>query len=137
MVAAVDRARHGAPDGWNDLVSRYSPVLWAVARSHRLSRQDAADAVQVTWLRCVEQLDRIREPERLAGWLVTVCRRECLLILRTGTRCRPYDGTDPLGPFATVRPDTDSPDPADVAIARAEAAAVREAIRRSPGHSYR
>jgi RNA polymerase sigma factor (sigma-70 family) len=54
----------------------------------RLSRSDAADAVQTTWLRLVEKLDSVREPEYLGRWLVTTVRRECLATLRRGARVR-------------------------------------------------
>jgi RNA polymerase sigma factor (sigma-70 family) len=43
---------------------------------------DALDAVQMTWLRLAENAHRVRSPERLAGWLTTTARRECLSILR-------------------------------------------------------
>jgi len=132
VPADVASARRGEREGWDDLVNRYTPLLWATARSHRLNHQDAADAVQVTWLRCVEQLHRIREPTRLAGWLITVCHRECLLILRTTARCHPFDVTDPFGPLGRLRDEKDTADPAHTAGARDEATAVREAISRLP-----
>ena len=42
----------------------------------------AADVTQTTWLRLVENLDRIQDPERLGAWLATTARRECLRIIR-------------------------------------------------------
>jgi RNA polymerase sigma factor (sigma-70 family) len=47
-----------------------------------MNDEDAADATQLTWLRLLENLERIRDPRRLAGWLATTCRRECLALLR-------------------------------------------------------
>jgi DNA-directed RNA polymerase specialized sigma24 family protein len=32
-------------------------------------------------LRLVENIDRLRDPDRLGGWLATTCRRECLRLL--------------------------------------------------------
>jgi hypothetical protein len=100
VTALVVRARRGEQQAWDRLVDRYSPLLWFVARSHRLADQDAADAVQLTWLRCVEQLDRIREPARLARWLVGACQDECLRIRRLTTAYRPFGSAAPLGPLA-------------------------------------
>ena len=37
---------------------------------------------QTTWLRLVENLDRIKDPERLGAWLATTARRECLRHIR-------------------------------------------------------
>lgn len=85
-AAAGDRA------SWDELVSRYNAMLWGIARSYRLGGADAGDAVQTTWLRLVENLHRIEDPERLPGWLATTVRRECLRILRR--RERPAESTD-------------------------------------------
>jgi RNA polymerase sigma factor (sigma-70 family) len=68
------------------LVERYTSLLWSVARSYRLPETDAADVVQTTWLRLVEHLDRIADPDRLPGWLVTTVRRECMRLVRRAGR---------------------------------------------------
>ena len=36
---------------------------------------------QSVWLRLVDQLDRVRDPAALPGWLSTTARRECLRVL--------------------------------------------------------
>lgn len=46
-------------------MSRFSSLLWSIARGFRLDSRDAADVVQITWLRLVENLDRIEEPQTL------------------------------------------------------------------------
>ena len=58
----------------------------ALARGFRLSLADAADVSQTTWLRLVENLDRIQNPDQLAGWLATTARRESLRLLRKAQR---------------------------------------------------
>lgn len=75
-------AAAGDAEAWEQLVDRFGGLIWSICRAHRLSDSDAADAVQLTWLRLLENLDRIRDPRRLGGWLVTTCRRECLAQLR-------------------------------------------------------
>jgi RNA polymerase sigma factor (sigma-70 family) len=72
-------------------VERFSPVVWATARGHRLSDADAADVVQTAWLRLVENLDRIDDPGRVGAWLVTTTRRECLKVISNSARTRPRD----------------------------------------------
>ena len=52
----------------------------AIARRCRLSDADVAEVCQTTWLRLVENLDRIEQPERLGAWLATTSRRESLRI---------------------------------------------------------
>jgi RNA polymerase sigma factor (sigma-70 family) len=84
----LKRAVAGDQRAWDALVEQHSRMLWAVARSYRLDQADAADVVQTTWLRLVEHLDRIEDPSRLVGWLVTTTRRECLRVLRRSGRER-------------------------------------------------
>jgi RNA polymerase sigma factor (sigma-70 family) len=79
-------AAAGDQIAWNALVQRHTNLLWSIARSYRLSAADAADVVQTTWLRLLEHLDKIADPERLAGWLGTTARRECLHLMRRTDR---------------------------------------------------
>ncbi len=87
----VRDAAGGDQGAWNQLVDRYSRLVWAVARGHRLAHADSADVFQTTWLRLVEHLGRLRDPEQLAGWLSTTARHESLRVLRLGRRERPDD----------------------------------------------
>lgn len=84
----------GDEEAWNAIVDRFQNLVWATARAHRLSRDDAADVAQTTWLRLVENLDRIREPERVGAWLATTARRECLRHIRLHARELPTDEAD-------------------------------------------
>jgi len=94
-IAQLVRAAAGGDQAaWNEIVSRYEGLVWATARAHRLSHADAADVAQTTWLRLVEHLDRIREPENLGGWLATTARRECLRYIRLHGRESPSDDVD-------------------------------------------
>ena len=82
----VAAAAQGDQQAWNELVERYSGVLWSVARAHRLDASDAADVVQTTWLRLVEHLPRIRNADSVGAWLATTARREALRTLRRSAR---------------------------------------------------
>jgi RNA polymerase sigma factor (sigma-70 family) len=79
-------AAAGDADAWNAIVARFTALRGATACAHRLAPSDAADVVQTTWLRLVENLGRIDDPERLPGWLATTARRECLAVLRRSHR---------------------------------------------------
>jgi RNA polymerase sigma factor (sigma-70 family) len=74
---------------WCELLRRFNGMVMGIAYSHRLNDADAADASQVVWLRLFDHLDRIRDPDRIAGWLATTTRRECLGILRQRDRVTP------------------------------------------------
>lgn len=82
----VRRAAAGDSTAWSELVERFAPLVWSVARAHRLRDADAADVSQTIWLRLVEHLDRLADPDRLAGWLVVTTRHECLRALRWNQR---------------------------------------------------
>jgi RNA polymerase sigma factor (sigma-70 family) len=87
----VRAATDGDQSAWNEIVDRFSGLLWATCRAFRLSTSDAGDVCQLTWLRLLEHLDSIRDPSRLPGWLATTCRRECLVLLRRNKRLQPVD----------------------------------------------
>lgn len=71
---------------WEEILRRYGKLVSATVRSFRLQDADALDAMQMTWLRLAENAHRVRCSERLAGWLATTARRECLRILRQAKR---------------------------------------------------
>lgn len=79
-------AAAGDAEAWHQIVDDYSRLVWSVARGFRLPLADAADVSQTTWLRLVENLDRIQNPDQLAGWLATTARRESLKLLRKAQR---------------------------------------------------
>jgi RNA polymerase sigma factor (sigma-70 family) len=87
----VQRATEGQRPAWEAIVEEFDGLVWSVARSYRLGEAQTADAVQTTWLRLVEHLDTIRDPDRLAGWLATTTRRACLAVLREANREQPSD----------------------------------------------
>ncbi len=94
----VRRVLSGDDAAWSALVGRYAPLVWSVARRHRLSRADAADAAQNTWVAVAERLPTLRRPDRLAGWIATTARRECLKIHAEHGREVPADRLDAPGP---------------------------------------
>jgi RNA polymerase sigma factor (sigma-70 family) len=79
----VTCARKGDKQAWDALVERYSPLIWSICRRHRLRDADAEDVGQKVWLHLVDQLDKVRDPAALPGWLATTTRRECLRVLRS------------------------------------------------------
>jgi RNA polymerase sigma factor (sigma-70 family) len=91
VAELVRAAAEGDTAAWNGLVDRYNGLVWSVARSHRLSMADASDVVQTTWLRLVEHLGRLQEPERVGAWLATTARREALRALRHSSRQVPTE----------------------------------------------
>lgn len=79
-------AGQGDAAAWKEIVRQYGGVVFAAVRSFRLQEADVLDAVQMTWLRLAENAHRVRDPQRLGGWLTTTARREAMRILRHQTK---------------------------------------------------
>lgn len=86
VIDLVTRARNGDRSAWDALVDRYSPLIWSICRRLRLDHTDAEDVYQAVWLRLVEQLNNLREPAALPGWLATTTQRECYRVMRASGR---------------------------------------------------
>ena len=84
--ARFARVLDGDEDAWTALTDQYTNLLWSIGRGLGLSHADAAEAVQITWLRLVESMTRIRQPEYVGSWLATTMRRESLAVLRRNSR---------------------------------------------------
>jgi RNA polymerase sigma factor (sigma-70 family) len=112
LVLIVAQAREGVSAAWEVLIGRFGGLVAAIARRCRLSDADVAEVCQTTWLRLVENLDRIEQPERVGAWLATTSRRESL---RIATRQVVVSAND-LVQFMT----DDKADPLDAALLREE-----------------
>jgi RNA polymerase sigma factor (sigma-70 family) len=87
----VKAAAEGDSRAWDAIVERYAGMVWAVGRGCGLSASDAAEVSQTTWLRLVERLGSIHDPERLGSWLAVTARRESWLVSRRAGRTIPTD----------------------------------------------
>ncbi len=79
----VTRATNGDQQAWDVLVERYAPLVWSICHRHQLGDADTDDVGQSVWLQLTAQLDKVRDPAALPGWLATTTRRECSRVLRT------------------------------------------------------
>jgi RNA polymerase sigma factor (sigma-70 family) len=89
VIALVKRVCDGDQEAWNEIVDRYSPLVWAICARFQLSRTDTDDVGQGVWLMLVENIRNLRQPAALPGWLATTTRNECLRVLRTARRYDP------------------------------------------------
>jgi RNA polymerase sigma factor (sigma-70 family) len=89
VIALVARVVEGDQEAWNEIIERYSPLVWSICSRYQLSRPDIDDVGQGVWLGLVEHIGKLRQPAALAGWLATTTRNECLRILRAARRYDP------------------------------------------------
>lgn len=90
VTALVGAAAAGQQRAWEGLVHEFAPMIWAVARAHRLGDADAADVSQATWLLLLEHLGDVHNPASVGAWLATTARHQCLRVLRRTERVLPY-----------------------------------------------
>jgi RNA polymerase sigma factor (sigma-70 family) len=130
LAGLLTRAAAGEQRAFDELVERYAGLVWRIALNHRLRPADAADVSQTVWLRLVEQLDRIREPERVGAWLATTTRHECLAVLRKGARAIPSEDAtfDVAMPLPVLGGASGGPEGSERLEADERRAALREAF---------
>jgi RNA polymerase sigma factor (sigma-70 family) len=87
----VKAAGAGEAYAWEELTSRFGGMIVAIARNCRLSDADVWEVHQTTWLRLVENVGRIDQPERIGAWLATTAKRECYRLTRNRSRLD-FDG---------------------------------------------
>ena len=122
VAGLVEKAKQGDPGAWEELVARFGGMIAATGRRFRLTTPDVAELQQTTWLRLVENLHRIEQPERIGGWLATTARRESLQLLKRASKY--HSGADQM--LANM-PDKHLPDPDARPIAQEREAVVRAA----------
>lgn len=118
----VRTAAAGDPDAWRALVDRFAGLVWSIARANGLDRVDTADVVQTVWLRLVDNLHRLREPDRVGAWLAATARHESIRVSRQRQRSVPTD--DP----AVLDRSGQDDDPAGGMLRRERDAALRELV---------
>ena len=72
LVAAC---RGGDAEAWEQMVARYERLVFSVALRNGVTREEAADITQMTFIALLESIDKIREEQRVASWLMSVARR--------------------------------------------------------------
>jgi RNA polymerase sigma factor (sigma-70 family) len=86
VAALVGAAGEGDQQAWSELVARFGGMIASVGRRYGLSPADIGELQQTTWLRLVENLHRIEQPERVGGWLATTASRQSLQLLKRASR---------------------------------------------------
>ena len=74
----VNMCRKGDANAWNILVERYKSLVYSIPLRFRMPAEDAADTFQSVWLDLYSELDKLREPAALRGWLVSATSHKCL-----------------------------------------------------------
>lgn len=127
VAGLVTRCLAGDDRAWRQLVERFSPRVWTIARSHRLSLADCQDVYQLTWLRTVQYLGKLRAPEMFTQWITTTARRESLKCIERNRKHVPVGDSMLLD-----RPSAAADQPDDVLVRYGGHSGVRSAFRKLP-----
>ncbi len=78
-----------AGQAWAVLVERNARLVWKKVRCFRLPEEASWEAYQSTWLRAIERLETLRDPECFPAWLATTARNEALAVIRARRKVVP------------------------------------------------
>ena len=122
-------ARRGDPTAFRLLVERHQPMVRARARQLAPDPGDVDDIVQESFLQAFLALDRLRDPDRFAGWLAGIVLNVCRRLHRRAPVTLLADWPEPLHPTsAGGLPSAEDLDRAD---------ALREAVAGLPAGQRR
>jgi RNA polymerase sigma factor (sigma-70 family) len=71
----LQRCRMGDSQAWQLVVQRYARLVHSVPVRYGLSQSEVEDVGQEVFWALAQQLERVEDPERLVGWLLTTARR--------------------------------------------------------------
>jgi RNA polymerase sigma factor (sigma-70 family) len=88
---------NGDPSAWGDIFDRHRDAVWRLGLAVTRRPEEADDVLSVTFLKAVESIKQLDEPERLRPWLLSIARRAALDRVRPArTRETPSELIDTL-----------------------------------------
>jgi RNA polymerase sigma factor (sigma-70 family) len=90
----LHRCRAGDGRAWQMVVQRYGRLVHSVPVRYGLSPTDVDEVGQEVFLALAQQLERIEEPERLGGWLMTTARRMSWRLIQRRRQEQPAAAAD-------------------------------------------
>ena len=105
----IHQTLKGNPRSFDTLVQKYQPVVYARARFLVQNPQDAEDLTQEVFIKAYQNLPKLRDASRFAGWLSQIVKNVCMTWLHqqkeTSKSCQ-RDG-DPISdlPSAEATPE--------------------------------
>jgi RNA polymerase sigma-70 factor, ECF subfamily len=82
----VQRSLVGDEDAFAEIIARYQRAAWLVAFGVTRHKEDAEDVAQEAFLVALRRLEECRNPDKFAGWFMTIVRNRALNLLRRERR---------------------------------------------------
>jgi RNA polymerase sigma factor (sigma-70 family) len=105
----ISACKDGEEEAWDALVGRYERLVYTIPYRYGLTPTEVSDVFQSVWLALLRNLTNLRQPDRIAAWLVTTARRECWE-RRRGTNYKKVITTDLDSQIIKAKSDEPSPD---------------------------
>jgi RNA polymerase sigma factor (sigma-70 family) len=92
--------RKGNKHDWTELIERLAPVVFSACYRFRLSREESYDVFGKVSLLVLENLNNLRDEERIYGYVSTISHREANAlktrsrIFTTGLSANDYESSD-------------------------------------------
>jgi len=125
----VRAALDGETSAFGAIVERYWNMVIALALSKITDAAEAEDIAQESFLKAYSQLDGLRDPSRLAGWLSKITMQQCSNSLRKTVRCKRVLGCRATPVEAMEEQPAISPNPG---LTQNQIHFVRQMVRRLP-----
>lgn len=72
----VELCLEGDQAAWEELVNRYTRLVYSIALRSGIDSSQADDVVQNVFVTVLRRLESLRERDRFSSWLITTARRE-------------------------------------------------------------
>jgi RNA polymerase sigma factor (sigma-70 family) len=124
----VRRCLGGDEEAWNALIDRYKRLIYSIPFKYGATAEDAGDIFQSVCVDLITELPKLRKPEAVKSWLISVTRHKSL---RWKQRARREVGWDGPEDFAETMP-ADDPNAAQVIEDVQRDQGVRQALGELP-----
>lgn len=120
----VEAAQAGDRDAFGELVTRFEPMVYAIALRRLGNYSEAQELCQEVLVKAMQKIEQLRAPAAFGGWLRSITVR---MAINRQVRRAPTIATEPQMLDATC---VESRTPLDAVLARERAAQVRGGLAR-------
>lgn len=82
LADCIERAKRGDAEAFYQAFSQYEQLIYKVAYTYLLNRQDALDAVQDTAYLSYKNIKSLREPANFKAWLCKIAANKSIDIIK-------------------------------------------------------
>jgi RNA polymerase sigma factor (sigma-70 family) len=90
----------GNESAWAALIDKYKNLIYSIPIRWGFSQDDATDIFQSVAGQLLAELNRLREPDALAAWLIRVTANQCIQVRKQQSRAEALLQNEPAFPAA-------------------------------------